>query len=68
VVRLDREPLTWRTAFERVGGYAAGLATGLLGFAQGMWDSNRQAIHDRIAGTVVIIDGAEKVGNWREAT
>jgi uncharacterized RDD family membrane protein YckC len=67
VLRLDGEPITWWTAFERAGGYAAGFATGLLGFAQVIWDANRQAIHDRIVGTVVVLDGAEKVGNWREA-
>ncbi len=67
VLRLDGEPITWWTAFERAGGYAAGFATGLLGFAQVIWDANRQAIHDRIVGTVVVLDGAEKVGNWEEA-
>ncbi len=67
VVRLDGEPITWWVAFERVGGYAAGLATGLLGFAQVWWDANRQAIHDRIVGTVVIYDGAEKVLDWESA-
>jgi uncharacterized RDD family membrane protein YckC len=41
-------------AFERFGGYAAGIATGLFGFAQLYWDPNRQAIHDRVARTVVI--------------
>ena len=46
---------------------AAGFATGLLGFAQVYWDANRQGIHDHIVGTVVIIDGAEKIGNWEEA-
>jgi hypothetical protein len=64
VVRLDGQPLTWWTAFERAGGYAAGFATGLLGFAQVWWDANRQAIHDRIVGTVVVVDGAERVGKW----
>ncbi|HSM59145.1 MAG TPA: RDD family protein [Longimicrobiales bacterium] len=67
VLRLDGEPITWWTAFERAGGYAAGFATGLLGFAQIYWDANRQAIHDRIVGTVVVLDGAERVGNWQEA-
>jgi hypothetical protein len=67
VLRLDGEPITWWTAFERAGGYAAGIATGLLGFAQVYWDSNRQAIHDRIVGTVVVMDGAEKVLDWRKA-
>lgn len=67
VVRLDGEAITWWTAFERAGGYAAGFATGLLGFAQVWWDANRQAIHDRIVGTVVVVDGAERVGNWEAA-
>ena len=67
VVRLDGEPITWWVAFERVGGYAAGFATGLLGFAQIFWDANRQGIHDRIVGTVVIVDGADKVADWESA-
>jgi len=64
VRRLDGEPVTWWTAFERGGGYVAGFATGLLGFVQVYWDANRQAIHDRIVGTVVVVDGAEKVLDW----
>ena len=64
VVRLDGEPITWWTAFERAGGYAAGFATGLLGFAQVYWDANRQAIHDRIVGTVVVREGAPKILDW----
>lgn len=59
VVRLDARPITLWGAFERYGGYAAGFATGLLGFAQVFWDANRQAIHDKITGTVVIRDGAQ---------
>ncbi len=54
VVRLSGEPLSLWFAFERFGGYAAGIATGLLGFVQLYWDPNRQAIHDRVARTVVI--------------
>ena len=65
VVRLDGNPVTWWHAFERAGGYAAGVATGTLGFVQVYWDANRQAIHDKVAGTVVIRDGVPKVpGNW----
>jgi uncharacterized RDD family membrane protein YckC len=65
VVRLDGQPLSWWHAFERAGGYAAGLATGLLGFAQVYWDPNRQAIHDKVAGTVVVVAGAQRVpGRW----
>jgi uncharacterized RDD family membrane protein YckC len=64
VRRLDGQPLNWWVAFERAGGYAAGFATGLLGFAQVYWDANRQCIHDRIVGTVVVRDGAPRVRNW----
>lgn len=67
VLRLDGKPITWWTAFERAGGYAAGFATGLLGFAQVYWDANRQAIHDRIVGTVVVVDGAPRVVDWQKA-
>lgn len=56
-VFLSGEKMGWWGSFERFGGYAAGLATGLLGFLQILWDANRQGIHDRIAGTVVIRDG-----------
>ncbi len=54
VVQLDGEPIGWWDAFGRFGGYAAGLATGTLGFLQIFWDPNRQGIQDRIARTVVI--------------
>lgn len=54
VVRLNGEPLGWWDSFSRFGGYAASVLTGLLGFAQLLWHPNRQALHDRIAGTVVI--------------
>lgn len=63
VIRLDGEPITLFIAFERAGGYAAGVATGLLGFAQILWDANRQAIHDKIAGTAVILDGRPRIAN-----
>ena len=66
VLRLDGEPLTWWASFERAGGYAAGLATGLLGFAQMLWDSNRQCVHDKIVGTVVVLAGAPATP-WAEA-
>ena len=62
VVRLDGQPITWWTAFERYGGYAAGFATGLIGFAQVYWDPNRQATHDKIAATAVILDGRPPLG------
>lgn len=60
VVRLDGKPLTAMDAFTRNGGYAAGLATGSIGFLRLLWDPNRQAIQDKIAGTVVVSMRVEK--------
>jgi uncharacterized RDD family membrane protein YckC len=54
IVRLNGKPIGWWAAFERFGGYAAGVATGLLGFAQIFWDKNRQAIQDKISETAVV--------------
>lgn len=54
VLRLDGLPMTLWASFERFGGYAAGLFTGLTGYAQVYWDRNRQAIQDKISETVVI--------------
>lgn len=54
VIRLDGKPLTGWMSFERFGGYAASAATGLLGFAQILWDRNRQGLHDKATETVVI--------------
>ena len=49
-------------AFKRYGGYAAGVSTGMVGFLQVLWDSNRQALHDKAAHTVVIdLNGRRKV-------
>jgi hypothetical protein len=56
VIRLDGQQIGWWAAFERFGGYAAGVATGLLGFAQIFWDRNRQAVQDKVSETVVIRD------------
>ena len=56
VVRLDGRPLNAMDAFVRYGGYAAGLATGLIGFARLLWDPNRQAVQDKIGWTVVLRD------------
>jgi len=59
VVRLDGKPIGWWVAFNRFGGYAASIFTGLLGFVEMFWDDNRMALHDRIASTVVV---REQVG------
>jgi len=59
VVRLDGRPLGFWVSFERFGGYAASLFTGLEGFARILWDRNRQALEDKLAETVVIVDSSE---------
>jgi uncharacterized RDD family membrane protein YckC len=62
VIQLDGTPLSVWDSFGRYGGYGAGIATGLLGFAQIYWDPNRQAIHDKISATIVINDN----GSYQE--
>lgn len=54
IVRLDGRPMGWWAAMERFGGYAASVVTALGGFFQILWDKNRQAMHDKIAETVVV--------------
>lgn len=54
IIRMNGHSLKLWYCFERFSGFAAGLATGLLGFLQIYWDDNRQCIHDKIASTVVI--------------
>jgi hypothetical protein len=62
IIRLDAKPLSWWVAFERFGGYAASFSTGLLGFAQILWDRNRQGMHDRFIATVVVREQAARAG------
>lgn len=54
VVEITGKPMTVMRCLKRYGGYAAGVATGGIGFAQLLWDPNRQALHDKAAQTVVI--------------
>ena len=61
VIRLNGKPITWWIAFERFGGYTASFSTGLLGFAQILWDRNRQGIHDKVAETVVVLTRDERL-------
>lgn len=55
-INLNGRELTFFDAFIRHGGYIAGVAMGLLGFVRLLWEPNRQAVEDRIAGTVVVRD------------
>ena len=54
VLELTGKPMTVLRCLKRYGGYAAGMATGGLGFAQLLWDPNRQALQDKAAHTAVI--------------
>ena len=54
VVRLDGRKLSLWDSFGRAGGYAASAATLLLGFLEAVKHPNRQAMHDKISGTVVL--------------
>jgi len=56
VARLDGRRLTLWDCFGRAGGYGASAATVFLGFLEAAWHPNRQAMHDRIAATVVLRD------------
>jgi hypothetical protein len=53
-VKTNGTPFTFFDAFVRHGGYVAGVAMGLTGFLKLVWEPNRQAVEDRIAGTVVV--------------
>jgi uncharacterized RDD family membrane protein YckC len=54
VIKLDGKPLRLWDCFSRAAGYGASTATLMLGFMEAIWHPNRQAIHDKIAGTVVV--------------
>jgi uncharacterized RDD family membrane protein YckC/cytoskeletal protein CcmA (bactofilin family) len=54
VVRLDGREIDWETAIIRALGCFLSLAVAGLGFIWIALDGNRQAWHDKIAGTVVV--------------
>lgn len=54
LVRLDAEPMTFLTAVKRLVGYGASLFLGGLGFLTILVSDRRQALHDKLAGTVVL--------------
>ncbi len=56
VISLDHRPLGLWSSFERFAGYTAGIATGLFGFLQILWDPNRQGIQEKIVSTVVVLE------------
>ncbi|WP_067065932.1 RDD family protein [Roseateles chitosanitabidus] len=54
IVELTGKPMKPMRCVRRYGGYAAGMATGGMGFLQILWDGNRQGLHDKAAHTAVI--------------
>ena len=54
VVRLDGRPLDWETAIVRALGCFLSLAAAGLGFLWIALDAEKQAWHDKIAGTIVV--------------
>jgi len=56
LVRLDGQPIDWGTAIVRALGCFLSLLAAGLGFLWIVWDPERQAWHDKIAGTVVVRD------------
>lgn len=53
-VKINGQAFTFMDAFVRQGGYIAGIAMGLIGFAKILWEPNRQAVQDSMAATVVV--------------
>jgi uncharacterized RDD family membrane protein YckC len=62
VLELNGAPMTVLRCLKRYGGYAAGMATGGIGFAQALWDPNRQALHDKAAHTAVFDERGAAAG------
>lgn len=61
VVRMDGKPLTFLSSLLRhVVGYSVSLLTLGLGFLIAVFSAHGRALHDIIAGTVVVIDKARR--------
>jgi uncharacterized RDD family membrane protein YckC len=54
LVRLDGKPIDWGTAIMRALGCFLSLIVAGLGFVWIAFDKDRQAWHDKVAGTVVV--------------
>jgi uncharacterized RDD family membrane protein YckC len=54
VVSLDGRPLDWRTGVVRTLGYVPSMFILYLGFLWALWDSEKQAWQDKLAGTIVV--------------
>jgi uncharacterized RDD family membrane protein YckC len=56
VIDLEGKPrLGWYQSLERAHGYAASTLLAFLGFLQVLWDHKGLTMHDKLAGTTVIV-------------
>ncbi len=65
IIRENGEKITYPVAFIRYIGFLLSSATIFffgLGFLWVIWDKKKQALHDKIAGTIVIKSGSGKLG------
>ena len=60
VLPLYEEKLGFWQCLERSLGYVASSLEAGLGFIQARWNQNKMALHDKIAGTIVIYTGKKK--------
>lgn len=68
VLELTGKPMTVMRCLKRYGGYAAGMATGGLGFAQMLWDPNCQGLQDKAAHTAVVDLRAPRTAQANESS
>ncbi|MBI4389586.1 MAG: RDD family protein [Nitrospinae bacterium] len=54
VVRVDGEPMDYKTAFNRFAGYSVSGSVFFLGFIWALFDRNQQTWHDKMAHTIVV--------------
>jgi len=54
IIRTDRSPITWANAILRYLGYIVSTLTLFIGFLWIAFDSRKQGLHDKIAGTYVV--------------
>jgi uncharacterized RDD family membrane protein YckC len=57
IISLTHDKMGWWQSTERALGYGASLLEGGFGFVQYYFNRNRQTVHDRIAGTIVLYEG-----------
>jgi uncharacterized RDD family membrane protein YckC len=67
VVRVDGRPVDWETAIVRALGCFLSLFVVFLGFIWIAFDPNRQAWHDKIAGTVVVRYSRSRIAGGNSA-